>query len=157
MRIQQKRLHKMIVFYENTYNKLHWRLWWFQTTTQDDCSLWEYKRKNRVTSVFRRHCRKAERNTWLRFWHSQILRKTFRFSFLYLFFLILKFSFNEYRLSRTIVTNRIIEELKEFTIFKLFDLHLHYDYKRQKEHKSSHDTNKKKHWSLYCARDNVRN
>ena len=57
-----------------------------------------------VTSVCRRHCRKAERNTWLEFWHSQTLHKTFRFSFVHFFFLVLKFSFNEYRLSRTTVT-----------------------------------------------------
>ena len=62
------------------------------------------RKKNNVTSVFRKHCRKTEKNTWLKFWHLQTLHQTFRFSSVHFFFLVLEFSFNEYRLSRTTVT-----------------------------------------------------
>ena len=44
------------------------------------------REENNVTSVFRRHRRKAERNTWLEFWHSQTLHTYFDLH-LYIFFL----------------------------------------------------------------------
>ena len=70
----------------------------------------KYKKNNRFETKFEkkkimlRTCfedivAKLKKNTWLEFWHSQILHQTFRFSFVHLFFLILEFSFNEYRLS----------------------------------------------------------
>ena len=74
---------------------------WKKYSFRDE--IWKRERNN-VTSVFWKHCRKVEKNTWLEFWHSQTLHQIFRFSFVHIFFLVLEFSFNEYRLSCTTVT-----------------------------------------------------
>ena len=77
---------------------------WFSMSINEQNASYAIKMHIIVTSVLRRHCRKAERNTWLKSWHSQTLHKTFRSSSVHLFSLVLEFSFNEYRLSRTTVT-----------------------------------------------------
>ena len=84
------------------------RRWIFYLHTNDTRAMtWNEKLKNInfVTSVLRRHCRRAGRNTWLGPWHPQALHKAFRPPPVHtLSSLVLESSFNEYRLPRTAVT-----------------------------------------------------
>ena len=129
----------MIALYENTT----------KTITQDDCSLWEYnkndktlltriKRLHKMTAFYENTTKTiAQDDCSLWEYIQQIALTTLMIS-------NEKNDCTKWLLSMKIQKKKSSKEYqknwKNLRFSSYLNLHLHYDYKKQKEHKSSHDT-----------------